>query len=96
MLIGNNNNGNKFFLNKKMTNNDDFNKNLNSLNQANNKTFDKNIFVEDIKTISHSNPTSRKDMRNKSLAMLQSRLENGLITLEEFNRKCHELDKDKK
>ena len=51
----------------------------------------KNIFVKDIKEQAHTNVNSQDDMYNKSLAMLNERLKNGLITLEEFNRQVKKL-----
>ena len=43
----------------------------------------------------HSDPTSRDNMRDKSLAMLQERLENGTISLDEFNKKVSQINKQK-
>ena len=36
------------------------------------------------------------EMKNKAFAMLQERLSNGTISIEEFNKKCHELGKQSK
>lgn len=41
----------------------------------------------------HSNVMNKNEMSNKSFAMLQERLKNGSITIEEFNKKCVELGK---
>lgn len=71
-----------------------FHKKLDLLQKDNKKiNLNSNPYVEDIKSINHSNPISNKDMRTKSLAMLQERLDKGLITLEEFNKKCNALSK---
>ena len=74
-----------------------FEKNFNRLKEEGAKlnSLKKNQFVEDIKTLNYSNPTNSKQMRNKSLSMLQERLDKGLITLEEFNRKCKNIGKEK-
>lgn len=91
MIISKNNN-NSYENSLKQSN--DFNKKLNILQEENKKMIlNKNPYIEDIKTINHADPVSNKDMRTKSLAMLQERLDKGLITLEEFNRKCKALSK---
>ena len=41
--------------------------------------------------LKQTNVTSRMEMADKSLAMLQERLQNGLITLEEFNQKARKI-----
>ena len=53
----------------------------------------KNIFTREITAKQHVNPTSKNDMYDKTLALLHERLNQGAITLEEFNRKCRELSK---
>ena len=44
-------------------------------------------------TLKHSNVLSKDEMNDKAFNMLQERLNNGLITIEEFNKKCTELGK---
>lgn len=83
MIIGDNNFKNNSFENKFKRYN----------NNKNNQNNNHNIFVKDIKENVYSNASSTKDMNDKALAMLNERLKNGLITLEEFNRKCQELAK---
>lgn len=39
--------------------------------------------------------TNRNDMADKSLAMLQERLNNGLISLEEFNQKARKINQSR-
>ena len=39
------------------------------------------------------NVNSRDEMTDKSLAMLQDRLNNGLITMDEFHKKCEQINK---
>lgn len=86
MIIGNNNNDNNF--------NNNFNGKINGPDIDNpNKSH--NPFVDDINSMQHSNPTSREEMRDKSLAMLQDRLEKGLISLDEFNQKAKNINNSK-
>ncbi len=44
-------------------------------------------------TLKHKDILSKDDMNDKAFAMLQERLNNGLITVEEFNKKCTQLSK---
>ena len=91
MIISKNNNNS---YENSLRQRNDFQKKFNRLQEENKKMgINPNPYVEDIKSINHSNPISNKDMRTKSLAMLQERLDNGLITLEEFNKKCNALSK---
>ena len=81
-------------------NNDNLNKNNNFNNKINGPDIDNpnkshNPFVDNINSMQHSDPISREEMRDKSIAMLQDRLENGLITLEEFNQKVKNINKSK-
>ena len=89
MIISKNNND---AYNNSLKENATFQKNFNRLKENSNLN-KKNIFSEDLKNIKYSNPTSKNDMRNKSMAMLQERLDQGLITLDEFNKKCNALSK---
>lgn len=89
MIIGNNRNDNKFKDNNFL--NDNFETKFNQYKDNSKITKKKNIFVKDIKEQAHTNVNSQDDMYNKSLAMLNERLKNGLITLEEFNRQVKEL-----
>jgi len=89
MIIGNNRNDNKFKDNNFL--NDNFDTKFNQYKDNSKITKKKNIFVKDIKEQAHTNVNSQDDMYNKSLAMLNERLKNGLITLEEFNRQVKEL-----
>ncbi len=102
MIIGNSNNN--FNNNDKIKGISGLNKNiLNENNKfqkkieqvGNNKVVKNGNFVEGISTLQHSDPTSKNDMRTKSLAMLQERLNNGTISLEEFNKRCAALAKMK-
>ena len=40
------------------------------------------------------NIQDKNDIKNKSILMLEQRLKNGTITIEEFNKKCIELGKN--
>lgn len=93
MIIGNNNPINKNqnnFYNNSLKEKNNFETKYNRLK---NDTKNHNIFVEDIHSQVHSNPTSSKDMNAKALAMLQERLNKGLISLDEFNKQCTKLRK---
>lgn len=41
----------------------------------------------------YSNPLNKNEMADKTYQMLEERLRNGLITLEEFHKKCNKLSK---
>jgi hypothetical protein len=71
------------------------NNNKNNFNNFNNNNINKNtnIFTKDIKDMSHSNPTSSKEMNDKAIAMLKSRLDNKLISFEEFQNAMKKIGK---
>ena len=46
-------------------------------------------------TMQHTDVMNKNDMYDKSFNMLQDRLNKGLISLEEFNKKCAQLGKRK-
>ncbi len=52
-----------------------------------------NRFVKDLQQHNHVNPTSRHDMHDKTLALLNDRLQKGQISMEEFNKQCTQLGK---
>ena len=98
MLMGNNfnNNNNSNFvkpLGNHFENNKFVNKNQEFQERMSNTQSQKNIFTQDIKTQQHKNPTNKNDMYDKTLALLHERLQQGSITLEEFNKKCRDLAK---
>ena len=98
MIIGSNNNGNNFnnkFNDRQVQENTNFNKKMDQIKENNENTIYNNPFVEDIHSMQHSDPTSRDNMRDKSLAMLQERLENGTISIDEFNKKVSQLNNRK-
>lgn len=83
MIIGNNNGNN---MNKA------FNTKFNTIkeNAINTKGVVSPISHD---TTKHRDVLSKSDMNDKAFAMLQERLNNGLITIEEFNKKCTQLGK---
>ena len=98
MIIGNNSNGNNFnnkFNDRQVQENTNFNRKMDQIKGNEEKTTYNNPFVEDINSMQHSDPTSRETMRDKSLAMLQERLENGTISVDEFNRKVSQINNHK-
>lgn len=94
MIIGNNNIGKQNFISN---NNSSQNKtNNNQQNPFNQKKDIFNPMNENASSFMHSNIMNKDEMKNKAFAMLQERLSNGTITIEEFNKKCHELGKQSK
>ena len=94
MIIGNNNIGKKNFIsNNNLSQNKTNNNQHNTFNQ---KKSILNPMNENSSSFMHSNIMNKDEMKNKAFAMLQERLSNGTITIEEFNRKCHELGKQSK
>ncbi len=91
MIIGNNNNENKF-RNNNFLDNDTFNNQFNDYKE-NSKMQHKNIFVKDLKDQKYTNVNNKDDMYDKSLAMLNDRLKNGLISFDEFNKQVNLLAK---
>lgn len=98
MIIGSNNNGNNFnnkFNDRQVQENTNFNRKMDQIKENDENIIYNNPFVEDIHSMQHSDPTNRDNMRDKSLAMLQERLENGTISLDEFNKKVSQLNNRK-
>ena len=97
MIIGNNNPQNRFQNQvKSNTSNNAFGNNgfenrWNTIQNQNQNQIRKNVFVQDIKNQKYSNSADTHGMQDKTLAMLHERLENGTISMEEFNRKCMQL-----
>ncbi len=91
MIIGNNNIGKKNFISN---NNIPLNNNQhNNFEKKNNNHIPMN---ENTSSFIHTNVTNKDEMKNKAFAMLQERLNNGTISIEEFNKKCYELGKQSK
>ena len=89
MIIGSNNNGNR----NPLANSPEFN---NKFRQPNNTKFINNdrpkqpISQNPYKDITNSN-----EMKERSFEILQQRYNNGLISIEEFSRKCEQLRNQK-
>ena len=81
MIIGNNNPNNNT------------NKFINStFNNTNNKP---DLLTKDLNAFKYTDPANKKDMYDKSLAILQQRYENNLISLDEFKKKCETIRKNR-
>lgn len=76
-------------------NNSNFNNRLNTIKQNNNNKTSINQNHQ-IEIMQHSNVMSKNEMADKSFSMLQERLRNGTISIEEFNKKCIQLGKQSK
>ena len=88
MIIGNNNNFKK----------SSFNQKLDKIKQ-NNEIYSKgkvNPFVEDVNSQKYNNASDTESMNNKRLAMLHERLEQGLITVEQFSQECKKINNQNK
>lgn len=85
MIIGNNSNNfnNSFLNNNKMKN-----------NQTNNN-FNPNLLAKNLDHFKYTDPTNKNDMCDKSLAMLQDRYEKKLITIEQFQKQCERIRKNR-
>ena len=55
----------------------------------------KNIFTNDVSAYRYTNPLDSERMHEKSLAMLQDRLDKGLISMEEFNVQLKRITRNK-
>lgn len=53
----------------------------------------KNVFTKDIFKIEGGDTSNQEQMYTKSIAMLNDRLEKGLITMDEFTKKCNDIAK---
>ena len=95
MIIDSNSNNNKLGKNFLNRTNDNFNTKFKQYKQ-NSQIETNNIFVKDIKQQKYTNVNSQDEMYNKSLAILNDRLKNGLITLKEFEHQVKELAKKRK
>ena len=98
MIIGNNNsfNNNNNSFQKKMSNNTNNNTSINNEIKEETKKEKKgfkNIFTKNIFNMGSSNINNEDAMYEKSIALLNDRLEKGTITIDEFNKKCSELAK---
>ncbi|MBQ6323271.1 MAG: hypothetical protein IJI22_00375 [Bacilli bacterium] len=88
MIIGNNNTNNNFTT-KPLPN---FTKNSDEKFKFK-KSEKKEPITIGKKSTDFYNINSKSDMADKSYAILQERYNNGLISLEEFTKKCQQLNK---
>ena len=98
MIIGNNNNNNNFnnkFNDRQVQENTNFNRKMDQIKKNEESQEYHNPFVQNINSMQHSDPTSRDNMRDKSIAMLHDRLENGTISLDDFNKKVSNINNNK-
>lgn len=54
-----------------------------------------NPFVDDVNSMNYANASDTKNMKNKSLSMLNERLKAGLITTEQFHQEVNKLNRGK-
>ena len=52
-----------------------------------------NPMIENERIKQHTDVNSQQEMNSKAYSMLENRYQNGLITLEEFTKKCQNLRK---
>ena len=81
MLIGNNTNFNN--------DNNNFNNKMRAIKQ---NTTNNNI-IQNNDTNMYKNITNTNESTDKAFQILKDRLDNGLITLDEFNKKCASINK---
>ena len=88
MIIGgNNNNGNR----NQLAKSPEFN---NKFRQSTNTNFVKNNNPQQpINTNPYKDVYNTREMNERSYEMLKQRYDNGLISIEEFSRKCEQLRK---
>lgn len=70
-----------------------FNDNFQRMQDQHKRMTNNNGFIKDLQQHQHVNPTSKHDMHDKTLALLNDRLQKGQITMEEFNKQCTQLGK---
>lgn len=83
MIIGNN------FNNPNQQSNR-FHNNFKRVQNQSNKT---NAFVKNLSSMAHTDASNRNDMYEKTMALLNERLQNKQITMEEFRKQCEALGK---
>ena len=85
MIIGGNNNENR----NPLANNPKF---INKFRQRSNTNFiKKNIPTQPISQNPYKDITNSKEMMQRSYDILKQRYDNGLISIEEFSKKCEQL-----
>ena len=90
MIIGNGNNrmnGSNHFQSN-------FNQRFNMIQEEGEKNQNRrNPFTVSQPTNQHPDVMNQKEMTDRAFNMLQERLQNGTISIEEFNKKCEQLNK---
>lgn len=100
MIIGNNNGNNQnSFRGTNNTStplsNNNFQNRWNTVQENRQQQPRSNGFVKNIQDQKYASSTDTHGMHDRTLAMLHERLEKGTISLEEFNRKCAQLGKER-
>lgn len=104
MIIGNGNNNQPNFstqhrpLNNQSNNQNQLGNNFeskwNKIQEYNqHRPQQKNVFVKDIKEQHYADSGNTNQMHDRTLALLNERLQQGTISLEEFNQRCASLGK---
>ncbi len=89
MIIGKNNNSQQ-----QPSFHSDFETRFNTVLEEGSKVQERRApFGNSLESKKYTDVTNRNEMADKSFAMLQERLANGLISLDEFNKKCKALNK---
>jgi len=91
IISANNGNNQNNMNNNNFTSN--FNERFSAVQENNRKTFGTTNMAETTRNMKYTDVNSSNDMQDKAFAMLQDRLRNGTITIEEFNKKCSALGK---
>lgn len=52
-----------------------------------------NPFVDDFSNKQYIDPTNKQSMKEKTLTLLNERLKQGHISIDDFNRECEKLNK---
>ena len=60
-------------------------------NNSNVKT--NNVFTKNITEMQHTNPSNTQDMNERALAVLEQRYQNKNININDFHKKCDQLNK---
>ena len=92
MIIGGNNNLSK----NPFRNNNNLNKNQNYNNNNNNGFVNNNQPKQPISQNPYKDINNTQEMRERSFEILQQRYNDGLISIEEFSKKCENLRKQNK
>ncbi len=91
MIIGNNSNDNSF--NNPLSEENQFKTRMDNIKQANELNMYNDGLIDNVNSPRFNNPLDQDQMSDKTLSMLHERLNQGLISLDDFNRKCNELGK---